>query len=268
VDRLNQNGKRKPWLGNGLVTGGIRFVYISPAGKVVRIDGPTGTYETFDGAGGVQVPDHVEPRHHFLKKVITEATGREPEDWDAAIQTPALPTFERIYGRLDPSTQTFAVTVRSDYAPYMGLKGMETVSISQEETKAMFPAELSSGKQIEIPMAFWVKLAKLMYRRGLPFIRLKDSSATGTLTAEITGISGHQLSGKISGKLSVDFSELEETPNPRRYIDANGVVYDLVGDWIYDRDQGRFTSFRMVTLKDAYRGSRLDVAVELISESK
>ena len=264
-----------PQYPDGLRTGGVRELLITPDGKPLDIRMSTaGCFDPQSRAAlqarGTKLPYPEE----LLSRAIQECSGRVPDNWkeyvEGKIEPPALPGDQRLFGALDPAKQTFVVYVKNDGGVYRDMKGYETVAIPLADIKGLWPEKMAKGQDVALGKPLLIRFATLFYGRGLPYLRLRDSGVKGTLTARIEEAAEDRISGTLKADVSVDMSDLTQTENKRRYADTQTVRFSLSGDFTLDARERRFRSLRLVSDAESDldrrngKSSHWSVGVELL----
>ncbi len=139
------------------------------------------------------------------------------------------------------------VHVRNDRVMYTDLVGTALLRLSAAQARSLLP-DLESGSTSRTwPQPLFLRLAHLTYPRGHVAPRLADSSITGEVRTLVDAAAGDEVRGRFAGHLDLDPRDPEELGFRKEARTDFRLQCGLVGEFCFDRRQGRFTALRLVS---------------------
>lgn len=237
--------------------GGEREAFFTADGDVVEVFLSLGTQGQPDSQ--FQAEQRAQPeakvQRFFAKaaRALTAVHGDVPEDF-AALRDGTAPEIAAVRAAPIPlpsgacdSEPALRVSVRNDRAMYTELCGTALVTPTAQELAAVLPDLAAGAREQEWPRALFLQLAHASYPRGEVLPRLDDESIHGTLRTVVDEVTATTARGRFAGSLALLPTKREELGARKEARMQFSLRTELVGDFLFDRASGRFTSLRLAS---------------------
>lgn len=150
-------------------------------------------------------------------------------------------------------SQGFRVFVRNSMRMYDDLHGSEIVTVPKEVVLAWMAPLQEACDSVELPPHVFRDLVQGMLPRGGVAPKLAAQSIGGALVLHAVEIDERWITGRLTGSYSMKPTTLEEAGRRREAASLFESKGTLVGEFIFDRQEGTFRNLRFVAVDVEYR---------------